>query len=381
MKTAFAVKTAVAAELFPPLHELEAVLWPGLALLVFVISAVVVDLVIIMATRYRLVDLPNRRSAHALPTARGGGVAIVITMTAAATAAAFRWPNMSGPIMLGALVPTLVIGFVGVLDDMQPLRATLRLVIHIGVAVAITWMLGPLESIALPGFGEIRLGQAGWLLTVVWIVGLTNAFNFMDGIDGMAALGAVVVGLVIALFGLAVWAPPTMVLGAFVAASAGGFLVFNWQPARVFMGDVGSAFLGTFFAAMPLLFPGQIRAAVFIPIAMALWPYIYDPFMSVLRRIWNGQDPLQPHREFLFHRLVRSGVRHAWVTLLYGGLALLGGLAGLAMLVGPVPESARCGMPLIVVLMAVLLTAGVEMRCARVGLAPTGTPDHPPSPS
>jgi UDP-N-acetylmuramyl pentapeptide phosphotransferase/UDP-N-acetylglucosamine-1-phosphate transferase len=376
MKTAAAAATA---DHFPPLHELEAVLWPGIAMLVFVISAVIVDLVIIMATRYRLVDLPNRRSAHALPTARGGGVAIVITMAAAATAAAFRWPSMSGPIMLGALIPSLVIGFVGVLDDMQPLRATLRLVIHIGVALAITWMLGPVESIALPGYGEIALGEAGWPLTVIWIVGLTNAFNFMDGIDGMAAFGAVVVGLVIAMIGLAMWAPPSMVLGAFVAAAAGGFLVFNWQPARVFMGDVGSAFLGTFFAVMPLLFPSHMRAAVFIPIAMALWPYIYDPFMSVLRRIWNGQDPLQPHREFLFHRLVRSGVPHARVTLLYGALALLGGIAGLAMLVGPVPEPARCGLPLIVVLMAALLTAGIELRCARVGLAPTGTPDHTPS--
>lgn len=375
MKTA----AAAAVDLFPPLHELEVVLWPGLAMLVFVISAVIVDLVIIMATRYRLVDLPNRRSAHALPTARGGGVAIVITMTAAATAAAFRWPSMSGPIMLGALIPALVIGLVGVLDDMQPLRATLRLVIHIGVALAITWMLGPVESIALPGYGEIALGEAGWPLTVIWIVGLTNAFNFMDGIDGMAALGAVVVGLVIAMIGLAVWAPPSMVLGAFVAAAAGGFLVFNWQPARVFMGDVGSAFLGTFFAVMPLLFPNHTRAAVFIPIALALWPYIYDPFMSVLRRIWNGQDPLQPHREFLFHRLVRSGVSHARVTLLYGALALLGGIAGLAMLVGPVPEPARCGLPLIVVLMAALLTASIELRCARVGLAPIGTPDHTPS--
>jgi UDP-N-acetylmuramyl pentapeptide phosphotransferase/UDP-N-acetylglucosamine-1-phosphate transferase len=247
------------------------------------------------------------------------------------------------------------------------------------VAVAITWVLGPFESIAIPGYGEISLGEAAWPLTVIWIVGLTNAFNFMDGIDGMAAFGAVVVGLLISLIGLALWAPPSMVLGAFIAASAGGFLVFNWQPARVFMGDVGSAFLGTFFAAMPLLFPSRMRAFVFIPIAMALWPYIYDPFMSVLRRIWNGQDPLQPHREFLFHRLVRSGVAHARVTLLYGVLAFLGGIAGLAMLVGPVPEPARCGLPLVVVLMAALLTAGIEMRCARVGLAPTGTPDHPPT--
>ncbi|NBW95324.1 MAG: glycosyltransferase family 4 protein [Planctomycetia bacterium] len=368
-------------DLFPPLDALEAVLWPGLALLVFVASAVIVDLVIVMATRYRLVDLPNRRSAHALPTARGGGVAIVITMAAAATAAAFRWPDMSLPIMLGTLLPALVIGFVGVIDDMQPLKATLRLLIHIAVAVAITWFLGPLRRLALPGLPEIDLGAAAWPITVLWIVGLTNAYNFMDGIDGMAALGAVVAGLSIAAIAMAVWVPPLMVLGAFLAASAGGFLVFNWQPARVFMGDVGSAFLGTFFAAMPLLFPEQQRGFVAVPIVMALWPYIYDPLLSVLRRAANGHNPLEPHREFLFHRLVRSGVPHARVSLLYGVLAGLGGLAGLAMVSPRVPLVLRTAAPVVPILLAAALTYGIERRCARVGLAPAGGAEHSPKPA
>jgi len=348
---------------------------------VFVVSAVIVDLVVVVATRYRLVDLPNRRSAHALPTARGGGVAIVITMAAAATAAAFRWPTMALPIMLGTLVPALVIGFVGVIDDMQPLKASLRLLIHVAVAVAITWFLGPVRSLTVPGLPAIDLGGAAWPLTVLWIVGLTNAYNFMDGIDGMAGLAAVVAGLAIAAIGLVVWVPPSMVLGAFLAASAGGFLVFNWQPARVFMGDVGSAFLGTFFAAMPLLFPEQLRGVVIVPIAMALWPYIYDPFISVIRRAAGGHNPLEPHREFLFHRLVRSGVSHAWVSLLYGCLAALGGLAGIAMLSDAVPMPVRSLAPLVPVLLAAGLTIGVEYRCSKVGLAPAGGSEHSPKPA
>ena len=373
--------TPNAVNLFPPLHDLEPVLWPGLALLVFVVSAVIVDLVIVVATRYRLVDLPNRRSAHALPTARGGGVAIVLTMAAAATAAAFRWPTMALPIMLGTLVPALVIGFVGVIDDMQPLKASLRLLIHVAVAVAITWFLGPVRSLTVPGLPAIDLGGAAWPLTLLWIVGLTNAYNFMDGIDGMAGLAAVVAGLAIAAIGIVVWVPPSMVLGAFLAASAGGFLVFNWQPARVFMGDVGSAFLGTFFAAMPLLFPEQLSGVVIVPIAMALWPYIYDPFISVIRRAAGGHNPLEPHREFLFHRLVRSGVSHAWVSLLYGCLAAIGGLAGIAMLSEAVPMQLRTLAPLVPVLLAAVLTIGVEYRCSKVGLAPAGGSEHSPKPA
>jgi Fuc2NAc and GlcNAc transferase len=356
--------------LFPPLHDLEPVLWPGLALLVFVVSAVLVDLVIVMATRYRLVDLPNRRSAHALPTARGGGVAIVFTMAAAATLAAFRWPSMATQIMLGGLLPSLVIGFVGIIDDMRPLRATLRLLIHLAVAIFITWVLGPLREISVPGFQPVALGSAAWPLTIIWIVGLTNAFNFMDGADGMAGLGAVVVGLLVAAIGMFVWAPPLMVLGTFLAASAGGFLVFNWQPARVFMGDVGSGFLGTFLAAMPLLFPNQLRGIVFLPIAMALWPYIYDPLLSVIRRAVGGHNPLHPHREFLFHRLVRSGVSHARVAMLYGLLSACGGLAGLAMLLKGTPAEIARLAPLSVVLLAAGLTYAIEARCARVILEP-----------
>ncbi|NBW87153.1 MAG: hypothetical protein EBR23_10100 [Planctomycetia bacterium] len=357
---------------FPTFDALESVLWPAAALLVFVVTAVLVDVMIILAARFRLVDLPNRRSAHALPTARGAGVAIAATASLAAIVVVVRWPGLWREILLGVILPSLAIGAVGIVDDTRPLRASLRLAIQIAVATAMTALLGPLPGIAIPGLPAWEFGWLGWPLTVLWIVGMINAFNFMDGADGMAALGAVVAGVLIAMLGFQTRSLGAMLLAAFVAAAAGGFLVFNWQPARVFMGDAGSGYLGTFLAAMPLLFNEPERGRSLLPIAMCLWPSIYDPLLSVLRRIWDGKNPLVPHREFLFHRLVRSGVSHARTSLLYGALAAIGGLAGLLMLNPEVPTSVQRLIPWSIIVLAALLTWLIERRCSRVPLVSSG---------
>jgi len=364
-------------DLFPTLDSIEAVLWPAAALAVFVVTAVLVDLLVLIAARWRLVDLPNRRSAHALPTARGGGLAIVLTTAVACLGLVFRWPPSTFAILAGLLGPCLTIAWVGVLDDVRPLPAVARLVLQVVVAVGITAVLGPLRAVDLPGLPRLELGPAAWPLTVLWIVGMTNAFNFLDGADGMAALAAVVGGAGIAALGWSTRMHLPMMLAAFVAAAAGGFLVFNWHPARIFMGDVGSGFLGTFLAALPLMFPEAEKPEVFVPAVLALWPAIFDPFVSVLRRIWNGANPLQPHREFFFHRLIRSGVSHATAALLYGGLAAAGAAIGLGMLVPQVPAAVRACGPLVVAALAAALAWGVEARCGRVGLEPTGTHRDP----
>lgn len=367
--------------LFPSFDSLESAIWPGFSIAVFIASAAIVDLVVILAARWKLVDLPNLRSAHALPTARGGGIAIVVTVALAAIAIAIRWPTMALPL-LGSILPAVAIGVVGAIDDIRPLRATVRLTVQIAAAIAITAAVGPIRSVAVPLVGTIDLGIAGWPITLIWIVGLTNAFNFMDGIDGMCGGQAWVAGLVVAIMGFALWVPPLMVLGACVAGAVAGFLVFNWHPARIFMGDVGSAFLGTFFAAMPLLFPERLRPLVLVPFVMAVWPSIFDAGVSVVRRIWNGHNPMLPHREFFFHRLVRSGIAHDRVSLLYGLLAAIGGVAGIAMLLPDVPEWVKALMPLWLVAMPAALAWGVESRCAKIGvLAPPGGVSHAPSSS
>jgi UDP-N-acetylmuramyl pentapeptide phosphotransferase/UDP-N-acetylglucosamine-1-phosphate transferase len=367
-------------QMFPSFDSLESAIWPGFSIAVFIASAAFVDVVVILAARWRLVDLPNLRSAHALPTARGGGIAIVTTMALATIAVAIRWPSMALPL-LGTLLPAVAIGVVGAIDDIRPLRAIVRLAVQVAAAIVITTAVGPIQSVSLPLLGTINLGIAGWPITVVWIVGLTNAFNFMDGIDGMCGGQAWVAGMVLAIMGSALWVPPLMVLGTCIAGAVGGFLVFNWHPARVFMGDVGSAFLGTFFAAMPLLFPERLRPLALVPFVMAVWPSIFDAGVSVVRRLWNGHNPMLPHREFFFHRLVRSGIAHDRVSLLYALLAAIGGAAGVVTLLPGVPEWVKALMPLWLVVMPVALVWGVESRCANRELAPPGSVSHAPSSS
>lgn len=360
--------------LFPSLDALEMVIWCGAGLLAFVVSAVVADLIILVSTRWRLVDLPNRRSAHALPTARGGGLAIVSTAILGMLAAAVRYPDHAGELIFGLLLPSLAIAIVGFIDDIRPLRPLLRLAIQIAAAVAVTAVLGPLTAVGLPGAEPFRLGLFAWPLTVVWLVGMINAFNFMDGSDGMLALAATVAGLFLALLAWMSGALSTTLVAGFVAAAAGGFLVFNWPPARIFMGDVGSGFLGAVFGALPLLLPADSRESLFVPVVLVLWPYIYDPLLSVLRRIWNGANPLQPHREFLFHRLIRSGVDHGRAALVYAFLSLCGGSVAFSMLDASLPVAIRTLLPLVAVGMAACLTWSTERLAARKQI------DGPPAP-
>ena len=351
--------------LFPTLDSLESILWPGLALVVFVVTAVFVDVMILLATRLRLVDVPSGRSAHSLPTARGGGMPMVLTACLASAAVCLRWPAYAVPVAMGVILPSFVIAVVGFWDDIRPLRATLRLVVQIGVAVGVVFVLGPVRGLHLPALPFVDFGWLAWPLSVVWVVGCINAFNFMDGSDGMAALGAVAVAAGFVGITFSDGDFPVVLLASFVGAAAAGFLVFNWSPARVFMGDVGSAFLGTFFAALTLFGTTGSTEKVFLPLAMAAWPYIYDPLVSVIRRVCTGHNPLVPHREFLFHRLVRSGVSHATVAVLYAVLALAGAVAGWMMVEGSIPVAVQRWLPLTVVFLAAVLTAWTEWRFRR----------------
>ena len=358
------MKPTTGPDLFPSFDSIEPVIWPGVAIGVFAATAVLVDLMIVLAARWRLVDLPNRRSAHSLPTARGGGAAIVLTTLLASMAAVYRWPPAAAQVLAGICLPCMVIALVGIIDDIQPLRATLRLLIQFAVGVTMTAILGPLQSIGIPGVGAISLGAAGWPLTVLWIMGMTNAFNFMDGSDGMAGLAAVVGGVALTVIGWETGNHLPLVLAAFAAAAAGGFLVFNWPPARVFMGDVGSGFLGTFLAAIPLMYPEPVRGGVILAAVLGLWPSIFDPLVSVCRRIAAGANPLEPHREFFFHRLIRSGASHGFTARLYGALAALGGLAGIVMFGRDVPPAVRIAMPVAVAAASLGLAWFAERRFA-----------------
>ena len=255
--------------------------------------------------RRRLLDQPNARSSHEIATPRGGGVVFVLVgslLSLALGAGTSAWiPLICCPLAL-----------VGLLDDRYDLPAAWRYAAQVATAsMLVTITAVPLPIWVLP-------------LVLVAVTAVINFTNFMDGLDGLVALCGVVL---MASAGL--WP---------VAGALLGFLAWNWSPAKVFMGDVGSTWIGAVFAGMVLQQPGPLEA---ISLLLVGFPLLGDALICVLRRLRAGQPVFQAHRLHLFQRLQRGGWPHARVSILYGSatvlLALarpLGGAAALTPLIG-----------------------------------------------
>jgi UDP-N-acetylmuramyl pentapeptide phosphotransferase/UDP-N-acetylglucosamine-1-phosphate transferase len=276
----------------------------------------------------RLLDVPNERSSHTRPTPRGGGLAIVLVTLAGWLAYALATAPGSWRILAAYAVGAGLIAAVSWLDDWRPLPAGLRLGAHgLGAAVAL-WGLGFWDAVDLPLLGPLRLGWLGVPLTFVWVVGLTNAFNFMDGIDGIAGGQALVAGLALSCLGWLCGQPLAAVLGLLLAASSLGFLLHNWAPARIFLGDVGSTFLGYTLALLPLMLRAggadRERGWTLLAGVLVVWPFVFDSLFTLLRRLRKGENVLKPHRSHLYQRLVIAGCSHRAVALAYALLAVLG---------------------------------------------------------
>ena len=231
--------------------------------------------------RQRLPDLPNARSSHRSPTPRGGGLAFVVVatlLTPLYAQGATAWiPVVCAPLAL-----------VGILDDRFNLPALWRYLAQLFTALALMAM----TSLSLP------LWSLPFVLLAV--TAIINFFNFMDGLDGLVASCAAVLMLASGQWVLA---------GALL-----GFLLWNWSPARVFMGDVGSTYLGAIFAGLVLQRPEPLQSLLFLLVAT---PLLADAFICVLRRWHAGQQIFQPHRLHLYQRLHSAGWPHASVSFLY----------------------------------------------------------------
>ena len=259
----------------------------------------------------RLLDIPNERSSHEVPTPRGAGVVIVAVVSLALALVSAFVPHHGWTIAAAALV----VAAVSAVDDVRPLPTAVRLLVHVACASVAVLSIGP--ATGLPGT------SSALVLGVLWVVGLTNAYNFMDGIDGIAGAQAVVTGGTAAIAAGAAALPFESAAGAAFAGAAAGFLVYNWAPARVFMGDVGSAFLGFAFACLALRV-GSASVPLATTIAASLWPFLFDTSLTLLRRVARRENILVSHRSHLYQRLVICGWPHRRVTLLYTGLAAAG---------------------------------------------------------
>lgn len=283
------------------------------------------------ALRNRVLDVPNERSSHQVPVPRAGGMAIVATVILGMSIALAAQPVSSPRIAIAWMFGSLLVAVVSWFDDLRSLPTLVRLLAHATAAVVIIAAAGPFMAIGQPAVGFLRFSVGGYLLTLFWIVGLTNAFNFMDGIDGIAAGQATVAAVAAAILGRLQNEPAIEMLGVLIAAGSVGFLVHNWSPATIFMGDVGSAFLGYSLAVLPLM-SRQSHPAFLLQSVLALWPFLFDAIFTFARRLLKGENVMQAHRSHLYQRLVTTGLSHAAVAALY--IAMAATSAGLGLLTG-----------------------------------------------
>jgi UDP-N-acetylmuramyl pentapeptide phosphotransferase/UDP-N-acetylglucosamine-1-phosphate transferase len=301
--------------------------WSVWSVVALVASGLLASRLIGWAAARGAVDVPNARSSHTRATPRGGGLAIVVVTVAAAVIACILHPDSVRPVA-GMLLPAIVIAGVSWIDDIRSLPNRIRFAVHLGCAIAAVAVLGPVRQVSLGSFGSVDFGAAAWPLPLLWIVGLTNAFNFMDGIDGIAGITAAAAGAALAAAAAVFASPAVGGVAAAFAAAAGGFLACNWQPAKIFMGDVGSAFCGFLLAVLPLAVPPTaVPTAVAVAVA-GLWPFIFDTGLTIIRRGLRRENIFQAHRSHLYQRLVIAGWSHRAVSSLYGALSLV--TAGLA---------------------------------------------------
>lgn len=293
----------------------------ALPALVMAASALLTGWIRGLAMARGLVDEPNARSSHHLPTPRGGGLAIVAVVLASLVALAVVGVLPMRELW-GLAGAGLLVGGIGWVDDHRHVPAPLRLLVHFaGAAWALAW-LGGLPPVELFG-AAVDLRWPGQALALVYIVWMLNLYNFMDGIDGIAGVEAVTVCLgAVVLHRLVDPSSEGSATSLLVAGAVCGFLVWNFPRARIFMGDVGSGFLGILLALMSLE-AGRVAPELFWGWLVLLGAFVVDATTTLMRRLLRFEAVHEAHRSHAYQRLAHRIGSHPPVTLSVGAINVL----------------------------------------------------------
>ena len=265
-----------------------------------VVALVGTPAVVWLAHRWSLIDEPNHRSSHATPIPRGGGIAIVVAVVVGVVVA-----DGTSDAVIGALVGAGVLAATGLLDDRFGLPAAPRLLVQLVTPIVVALAV---------------VDRSGWALAVAVIVAgvavpaYVNAFNFMDGINGISGTQAAIAGTFLAAVAHSRELPNLQIAGLAVCGASLGFLPFNAVRPKIFLGDVGSYFLGFWLAALALLLVDD-GAPVVVVVAPFLL-YLADTSTVLIRRARRGERLMDAHREHAYQRLTQAGWSHLAVTLL-----------------------------------------------------------------
>ncbi|MED1204361.1 glycosyltransferase family 4 protein [Heyndrickxia acidicola] len=280
-----------------------------------------------LAFKIGATDKPNQRKVHQTIMPRMGGFAIFLSFIIGFLILRPEGDHAQPlPIILGSLI---IVGL-GILDDIIELSAKIKFVGQLAAAlIVVFWGGAEAQFINLPFGGQIQFGYLSIPLTVFWIVGVTNAINLIDGLDGLAAGVSSIALITISAMALIMGNVFAATMGAIVLMSTLGFLIYNFHPAKIFMGDAGSLFLGFMIAVLSLLgFKNITVISLIIPVIILGVP-LSDTFFAIIRRVSNNQPIYAPDKSHLHHCLLRIGFSHRQTVLLIYAIAAMFGLAAI----------------------------------------------------
>lgn len=307
--------------------------------LVFAAALALLSAAVVRATiAVKILDVPSDRSAHTTPTPRGGGLGVVAALLAGLSVLYFtaRYGRIDDQYFLGAIAGLVTIAAVSLADDALDFSFAWKLAAQAaaaGVAVASGLVLTTLN---LPVVGPVALDWFAVPFTLGWILYLTNAMNFIDGLNGLCAGSAAIAGIALALLAAGVGGNFVYFGGLLLAAGCLGFLPFNFPKARIFLGDVGSQSIGYWLAILAVAAARfETTQVSFFLVPLLLAAPIFDVGFTLIRRARAGEKLSQPHRGHLYQVISRAGWPAARVTLVHWGFAVAHGVAGFRFLTAP----------------------------------------------
>lgn len=343
----------------------------GLIYVVVFLTSLVVSLLLPFPLRrfaesHNLVDKPADRSIHprAIPTL--GGAAIWASFLIAEFLGSFLssgQSNLLSPEFKGLIYGGTVVFLLGLYDDLRPAPAWVKVSVQISAALILVRFGYQIVVVASPFGGAVNLGLWGIPLTVAWVVGVVNAVNLIDGLDGLAAGICAIAGISLFTTGFRFGSGLSSLLAVGVVGSALGFLKHNFYPAKIFMGDTGSMFLGFCLAAISLVGAGKSVAlvALLVPVA-ALGLPILDALLAVVRRTKRKVSIFQADKEHIHHRLLSLGLSHSGVVLLLYGVSVLFG----ALAIGLSTADRRIVGAVVLVIIGAAILGGFRLRNFRL---------------
>ncbi|HTI84343.1 MAG TPA: MraY family glycosyltransferase [Acetobacteraceae bacterium] len=318
----------------------------------------------------RVLDRPNQRKAHTIATPKGGGVGVVVAFLVG-IAVLYRFAEfarLADPYFIGVIEASVAIAVVSFLDDLYDWKFTVKLAAQVLAALVAVGSGIYVADYSVPYVGSLYIGWLGPPATVLWLLFVTNAMNFIDGLDGLAAG----VALIVACFLCAIaghyggWF--AYFASLLLAAGLAGFLPFNFPRARIFMGDVGSQFCGFILAVLAVAASRLDGVELsFLIVPMLLSGVLFDVAFTLVRRAIAGEKVTAPHRGHMYQVAQRSGVPDFAIALIYWGFAVLGGISAFVFLA--VPSEVKPFVPLLLLVPQLIWLSFVvhRARLARLG--------------